>query len=742
MLEDITKAAAAVDIEDRPDEGAVDALVHARHGDPFALLGPHRGTGGWAVRVFLPEASSVEVVDRATHASLGMLRRVHPDGFWSGAIASDAPYLLRVGDGGGIAEVEDPYRFPAVLGDLDVHLLAQGRHLEIAQALGAHVTERDGVPGVRFAVWAPNARRVSVVGPFNRWDGRRLPMRRRHEAGVWELFVPQLGAGTIYKYEIADPNGTVLPLKADPVAWSAEVPPATASIVADPTPHAWTDAAWMAGRAKRQSPSAPISVYEVHAASWLPGSENGAEWTRLADKLVPYAKLMGFTHLELLPIMEHPFGGSWGYQPLGQFAPSARLGTPEGFASFVDRCHGAGIGVILDWVPAHFPTDAHGLARFDGTALYEHADPREGFHQDWNTYIYNLGRNEVRAFLIGSALHWLEHFHADAIRVDAVASMLYRDYSRKQGEWMPNQHGGRENLEAIAFFQDLSRAVAERVPGALLIAEESTAFPGVTLAAGDGGLGFDYKWNMGWMHDSLHYIEQEPINRRWHHGSMTFGLVYAFTEKFLLPISHDEVVYGKGSLLGKMPGDEWQKFANLRAYLGFMWTHPGKKLMFMGQEFGQVREWNHDRGLDWFLLDDPRHRGVQSLLRDLNAAYRELPALHVRDTDERGFEWVVREDAEQSVFAYLRRGEDTDPAVLVVCNFTPVPRYGYRVGVPVSGYWREALNSDAGIYGGSNVGNSGGVWSDGSPSHDQPASLLLTLAPLATVVLVADPAGG
>jgi 1,4-alpha-glucan branching enzyme len=735
-------AASAAVVPDVPVEGgAVDALVHARHGDPFAVLGPHRTPGGWSVRALVPGADTVEVVDRATRATIGRLARQHPDGFWAGPVESGEPYLLRVTAAGVTHETEDPYSFPAVLGELDVHLLAQGRHLEIARALGAHVTEHDGVPGVRFAVWAPNARRVSVVGPFNGWDGRRLPMRLRHEAGVWELFVPRLGAGAIYKYEIADPNGTVLPLKADPVAWRAEVPPATASIVADPAPPTWTDAAWMQARAARQAPDAPISVYEVHAASWLPGSENGADWTRLAAKLVPYARLMGFTHIELLPIQEHPFGGSWGYQPLGQFAPQARMGAPEGFARFVDRCHEAGIGVILDWVPAHFPTDAHGLARFDGTALYEHADPREGFHQDWNTYIYNLGRNEVRAFLIGSALHWLEHFHVDAIRVDAVASMLYRDYSRKHGEWVPNIHGGRENLESIAFFQDLSRAVAERAPGALLIAEESTAFPGVTRSADEGGLGFDYKWNMGWMHDSLHYIEEEPVNRRWHHGSMTFGLVYAFSEKFLLPISHDEVVYGKGSLLGKMPGDDWQKFANLRAYLGFMWTHPGKKLIFMGQEFGQVREWNHDRGLDWFLLDEPLHKGAQALLRDLNARYRDLRALHARDTEASGFQWVEREDAEHSVFAYLRRGDDADPAVLVACNFTPVPRYGYRLGVPVSGHWREALNSDAALYGGSNLGNAGGVWADGGPSHDQPHSLLLTLPPLSTVILVADPAG-
>jgi 1,4-alpha-glucan branching enzyme len=445
---------------------------------------------------------------------------------------------------------------------------------------------------------------------------------------------------------------------------------------------------------------------------------------------------MGFTHVELMPVMEHPFGGSWGYQPLSQFAPTARFGPPAGFASFVDRCHQAGVGVILDWVPAHFPTDAHGLARFDGTALYEHADPKEGFHQDWNTFIYNHGRNEVRAFLIGSGLFWLEKYHVDGLRVDAVASMLYRDYSRKQGEWVPNAYGGRENLEAISFFQELSQSMAERVPGAVMIAEESTAFPNVSRPAEEGGLGFHFKWNMGWMHDTLHYMEEQPVYRKWHHGEMTFGLVYAFSERFVLPLSHDEVVYGKGSLIGKMPGDDWQKFANLRAYFGFMWSHPGKKLVFMGGEFAQWREWNHDIGLDWFLLDNPMNRGVQGLLADLNAAYRTYPALHVRDTEPSGFRWVVLDDLEQSVYAYLRFGNDTDPAVLAVCNFTPVPRYGYRLGVPYAGVWREIVNTDAAIYGGSNMGNGGGVQAEHIPSHDLPASLVLTLPPLATTIFV------
>jgi 1,4-alpha-glucan branching enzyme len=720
-----------------PDQGAIDAVVQGRHGDPFALLGPHQAEGGTIIRAFIPNVDSVEVIARATGLAIGALQRVHDAGFWSGTFAQVPPYLFRIGIGNGSFDTEDPYSFPPLLGDMDIYLLAEGRHRDFAAALGAHVVTIDGVTGTRFAVWAPNARRVSVVGDFNFWDGRRNPMRMRHGPGVWEIFIPRLGAGAIYKYEIIGPWGETLPLKADPVAQATECPPRTGSVVPDPAPFRWTDQSWLDGRAARQRPDAPVCVYEVHAKSWLPFAERpDYAWDDLADRLVPYVREMGFTHLELMPVMEHPFGGSWGYQPLSQFAPTARLGAPAGFARFVDRCHEAGIGVILDWVPAHFPTDAHGLARFDGTALYEHQDPREGFHHDWNTFIYNHGRNEVRAFLIGSALFWLEKFHVDGLRVDAVASMLYRDYSRKEGEWVPNIHGGRENLEAISFFQELSRAVADRVPGAVMIAEESTSFPGVSRPADEGGLGFHYKWNMGWMHDTLHYIEEQPIYRKWHHGEMTFGLVYAFSEKFVLPLSHDEVVYGKGSLIGKMPGDDWQKFANLRAYFGFMWTHPGKKLLFMGGEIAQRREWNHDIGLDWNVLDDPMHKGVQLWLRDLNAAYRAHRALHVKDTDPDGFRWVVLHDEDQSVFAYLRIGEASDPAILAVCNFTPVPRHNYRLGVPYGGAWREALNSDAAIYGGSNMGNGGIAWASGEPSHHQPCSLTLTLPPLATLILV------
>ena len=721
------------------DQGAVHALMQARSGDPFATLGPHEIGGRCEVRAVLPQASSVDILDPSSHAVLAAMERVLPEGFWVGRLPAMLPYRLRIHGPGGSSDIDDPYRFGPTLGEMDLYLLGEGRHRDFASRLGAHPATMDGISGVRFAVWAPNARRVSVVGGFNEWDGRRHPMRFHPGAGVWDLFVPGLRAGELYKYEISGPDGATLTLKADPVAWAAEIPPATASIVVDDTPYDWTDSAWLAGRAAAQKPDAPISIYEVHAASWSPAALNGAAgWTELAEKLVPYVAGMGFTHLELLPVMEHPFGGSWGYQPLGQFAPSSRLGPPQAFAAFVDACHAAGVGVLLDWVPAHFPTDAYGLAEFDGTAMYEHQDPREGFHKDWNTMIYNLGRNEVRGFLIGSALFWLEHYHADGLRVDAVASMLYRDYSRQPGEWVPNHLGGRENFEAIGFLQELSQAVEERCPGAVLIAEESTAFPNVSRPASEGGLGFHYKWNMGWMHDTLHYMQEQPIYRRYHHGEILFGLIYAFSERFVLPLSHDEVVYGKGSLIRKMPGDDWQKFANLRAYYGFMWSYPGKKLLFMGCEIAQWREWNHDAGLDWHLLDSPLHQGVQNVVRDLNHAYRDVPALHAKDTLSDGFRWVVMDDADQSVFAYLRlAGEGQKPA-LVVCNFTPLPRQAYRIGVPGPGRWEERINTDAERYGGSNLGNHGGVEAEDVASHGHAASLVLTLPPLATLIMVQE----
>jgi 1,4-alpha-glucan branching enzyme len=633
------------------------------------------------------------------------------------------------------------------LGDLDLYLIAEGRHRELGRCLGAQPLRGGGQSGTRFAVWAPNARHVAVIGEFNHWDAQKHPMCARGSSGVWEVFVPAARAGQLYKFAVWGPDGQRLPDKADPVARAAEKPPGTASRIAPSEPFDWHDEDWMRTRAARHDATAPISAYEVHAGSWLRILEEGGRslhWQELADRLIPYASHMGFTHLELLPIMEHPFGGSWGYQPLSQFAPSARFGPPEGFAAFVDRCHEAGLGVILDWVPAHFPSDEHGLARFDGTPLYEHADPREGFHKDWNTLIYNFGRHEVRGFLIASALEWLERYHVDGLRVDAVASMLYRDYSRNAGEWLPNVHGGRENLEATAFLRELNAAVAERCPGAMMIAEESTAWPGVTAPVEHGGLGFTFKWNMGWMHDSLRYMARDPVHRRFHHHDMTFGLVYAFSERFMLPISHDEVVHGKGSLIGKMPGDAWQKMANLRAYLGWMWAHPGKKLLFMGCEFAQPTEWNHDQSPAWDLLDHPQHRGVQRLVRDLNHVYTSQPALHRLDASPEGFSWIIGDDADNSVFALLRRiaGQPEGAnEVLVLCNLTPAPRHHYRVGVPGPAQaWRELVNTDAGVYGGSGMGNGGRVATQPEASHGYANSLLLTLPPLATLILIPDTA--
>jgi len=630
-----------------------------------------------------------------------------------------------------------PRQAEPLLGALDLHLIAEGRHRELGRCLGAQPLVLHGESGTRFAVWAPNARRVSVIGDFNGWNIEAHPMRLRAEAGVWEVFVPGVAAGALYKYALIGPDGRRLPDKADPVARATELPPGTASRVASAQAFPWTDAAWMQGRAERHTAAAPVSVYEVHAASWLRMTGEGnrsLNWQELGDRLVPYASRMGFTHLQLLPVMEHPFGGSWGYQPLSQFAPSARFGTPAGFAGFVDRCHQAGLGIILDWVPAHFPSDEHGLARFDGTALYEHEDPREGFHKDWNTLIYNFGRHEVRGFLIASALEWFEHFHVDGLRVDAVASMLYRDYSRNAGEWVPNVHGGRENLEAVAFLRELNTAIAERCPGVMMIAEESTAWPGVTAPVAHDGLGFNFKWNMGWMHDSLHYMQRDPLHRQHHHHEMTFGLVYAFSEHFMLPISHDEVVHGKGSLLGKMPGDDWQKRASLRAYLGWMWGHPGKKLLFMGCEIAQPGEWNHDSSPPWELLDDAGHRGVQRLVRDLNGVYTGYPAMHCLDDDRAGFEWVVGDDERNSVFALLRRGGGQQ--LLVVSNLTPVIRHGYRLGVPGhAATWREIINTDAEGYGGSGAGNGGQVVVQDEPGHGQPRSIVLTLPPLSTLIL-------
>jgi 1,4-alpha-glucan branching enzyme len=721
------------------DAESVRALAHGLHPNPFGVLGPHDGPEGRVIRTFLPGAGKVEVLRRSDGAVLAPLEPTHESGLFENLVMDAAPYLFRIYWPRAIQETEDPYSFGLLLGDVDLFLFNEGRHFELAECLGAQSLTIDGVNGVRFAVWAPNAARVAVVGDFNSWDSRRHPMRVRHGAGIWELFLPRVASGSRYKYDIVGTGGSRVPMKADPVARRTEMPPNTASVVAQPDDHTWHDENWMQSRGRRHAPDAPISIYEVHIGSWLKPSPNyqATLWDFAVERLVPYLVEMGFTHVELLPITEHPFGGSWGYQPLSLFAPSARYGTPQGLLRFVDALHSAGIGIILDWVPAHFPTDPHGLARFDGTALYEHLDPREGFHHDWNTFIYNLGRREVQGFLIASALYWLEHFHIDGLRVDAVASMLYRDYSRHEGEWVPNVYGGRENLEAIGFLRHLNAVAAARCPGAMMIAEESTAWPGVSRPVSAGGLGFSYKWNMGWMHDTLLYLEKAPIHRPYHHNDLTFGLLYAFTENFILPLSHDEVVYGKGSLIRKMPGDRWQRFANLRAYFGLMWGHPGKKLLFMGGEWAQEREWNHDRDLDWRSIDDPMHAGVQRLVRDLNRLYASEPSLHRGDCEASGFEWVIGDDRSNSAFAFLRLAANEAP-VLVVCNMTSVPRHGYRIGVPRAGNWREILNSDSAFYGGSNVGNEGDVAAAPVPAHGVAQSLELVLPPLATIFLRPD----
>lgn len=718
----------------------LNALARAEHADPFAVLGAHRDAGGAVVvRAFLPTALHARVLSREDDRVLAEMQQGSLPGLFFAYLEHDQPYRLQIGWAGGEQVTEDPYSFGAQLGDIDMHLFNEGTHRDLAGRFGAQPIQAEGVDGVCFSVWAPNARRVSVVGHFNNWDGRRHPMRLRHGAGVWELFIPRLGPGETYKFEVLGKNG-VLPLKADPLARATELPPSTSSKIAGPLDHEWGDSQWMSERDQRHAISAPLSIYELHAGSWRCEVDDVGEvarfynWRELAERLVPYVQQLGFTHIELLPIMEHPFGGSWGYQPLSMFAPTSRYGTAEDFAAFIDACHQASIGVILDWVPAHFPTDEHGLAQFDGTALYEYANPHEGFHQDWNTLIYNLGRNEVRGFMLASALHWLKHFHIDGLRVDAVASMLYRDYSRKAGEWVPNQYGGRENLEAIEFLRQLNDVAALEAPGALIIAEESTSWPGVSQSTQQGGLGFTYKWNMGWMHDTLHYIQNDPVHRAHHHNELSFGLVYAYSERFVLPISHDEVVHGKHSLIDKMPGDRWQKFANLRAYLSFMWLHPGKKLLFMGCEFGQWREWNHDHQLDWYLLQYSEHQGVQDLVSDLNRLYRDVPALHDQDCKPAGFQWLIGDDAQNSVYAWLRWSKDGEP-VLVVANFTPVPREAYRVGVPFGEQWQEMLNSDAERYAGTNYGNGGAVTVEHLPSHGQPLSLSLNLPPLGILVM-------
>ena len=721
----------------------VAAIVAARHGDPFAFLGMHETSGGLYVRAFLPDAESVAVIESASGEVVACGERIHPAGLYAAAMPDRREpfrYRLRVSRGGHTQEFEDVYRFPPVLGDLDLHLLVEGNHLASYQKLGAHPIAHDGAEGVAFAVWAPNAQRVSVVGDFNGWDGRRMPMRRRHAGGLWELFVPGLRPGHLYKYELLGAAGELLPLKADPYAEQTERPPGTASVIARPPRHVWHDGAWMSERWRYNDREAPIAIYEVHLGSWRRRDSNRyLTYRELAAELVPYVADLGFTHIEALPVTEYPFDGSWGYQPISLFAPTARYGTPDDFRAFVDACHNAGLGLWLDWVPGHFPTDAHGLGRFDGTALYEHADPRQGLHRDWNTLIYNFGRREVSNFLLSSALYWLREFHIDGIRVDAVASMLYLDYSRREGDWIPNQYGGRENLEAIAFLRRLNELVFADESGATTAAEESTAWPMVSRPTYVGGLGFGFKWNMGWMHDTLGYIARDPIHRKYHHNDLTFGLLYAYHENFILPLSHDEVVHGKGSLIGRMPGDTWQRFANLRAYFAFMWTHPGKKLLFMGGEFGQDWEWNHNTGLDWQALEHPLHAGVQLLVRDLNRLYRSVPALHRLDCEPEGFQWIDAANGAESVLSYLRRSRNPHELAVIVCNFTPVVRHDYRIGVPRGGRYLERINTDAQVYGGSGVGNAGEVHAEPYPMHGHAHSLRLSLPPLGTLIFTAEP---
>ncbi len=720
------------------------ALVKGEHGDPFSALGPHPGAKGMVeVRVFDPVAREIAVVPAERGGQPRPLARVHPDGLWEAAFPAPWPFAYRlrvVDDAGRSAEIDDPYRFPSTLSDYDLHLLAEGTHYRISERFGAHPARLEGVDGTLFAVWAPNARRVSVVGDWNRWDGRRHPMRLHPGNGVWELFIPGVGEGAHYKFEILSRSGVPIALKSDPYASAFEPEtPRTASVRYDLGGYAWGDHDWMAERKRRNDLGSPLSVYELHLGSWRRMPEEGNRfltYRELAQQLGDYVTEMGFTHVELLPVMEHPFYGSWGYQTLGYYAPTRRYGSPKDFMAFVDHLHQRGIGVILDWAPAHFPNDPHGLAFFDGTHLYEHEDPRLREHPDWGTRVFNYGRREVANFLLGSALFWLERYHVDGLRVDAVASMLYLDYSRKAGEWVPNVFGGRENLDAIAFIRRLNEVVYGTYPGVLTVAEESTAWPQVSRPVYLGGLGFGLKWNMGWMHDMLEYMRLDPIHRKYHHDQLTFGLLYAWTENFQLPLSHDEVVHGKGSLLSRMPGDDWQRFANLRLLYSFMWAYPGKKLLFMGSEFGQVNEWYHETSLDWHLLEaGPYHCGVQRLVSELNRLYRAEPALHQVEFEPAGFEWIDCRDSEQSVLSFVRHARDSRNAVVCVCNFTSVPRHHYRVGVPRPGFYAEVLNSDSAIYGGSNLGNMGGVSSEPVPWHGRPHSILLTLPPLAAVWL-------
>jgi 1,4-alpha-glucan branching enzyme len=715
----------------QPSRQQLDELVAGTHSQPHAVLGAHPLKAGTTViRTLRPEADSVSVIINGDRVKLEQL---HPGGVFSGSVDGDpSDYRLEVSYGAQSFIVDDPYRWLPTLGELDLHLLGEGRHEELWQVLGAHVRSYDTpsgqVIGTSFAVWAPNAHGVRIAGDFDYWSGRAFPMRAMGSSGIWELFIPGVGDGTKYKFHIHGADG-IWREKADPMAFATEIAPQNASVVFT-SAHEWNDEAWLARRAETQWHAAPMSVYEVHLGSW----RISKNYRELATELVDYLLQTGFTHVELLPVAEHPFGGSWGYQVTSYFAPTARFGNPDDFRYLVDALHQAGIGVIVDWVPAHFPKDEWALARFDGTPLYEHADPRRGEQPDWGTYVFDFGRTEVRNFLVANALYWLEEFHVDGLRVDAVASMLYLDYSRKAGEWLPNIHGGRENLEAVGFLQEMNATVYKRVPGAVTIAEESTSWPGVTRPTHLGGLGFGFKWNMGWMHDTLSYIQHEPIHRQYHHHMMTFSMVYAYSENFVLPFSHDEVVHGKGSLLNKIPGDRWQQMATLRALYAFMWAHPGKQLIFQGSEFAQGGEWSEGRSLDWWLLDAPDHAGIQRLVSDLNGVYRDCRAMWSQDVMPEGFSWIDANDANGNVFSFVRFGDDGS-ALACVVNFSPTPHENYRLGLPHGGHWNEVLNTDAEIYGGSGVGNFGSVSAEDSPSHGQPASAVVRVPPLGAVWL-------
>ena len=721
-----------------PPLNELERLSSARHDDPFSVLGRHSHGGQSIVTVLHPEAAGMAVLCGDTTTVLPP----HPvvEGIFSGPVPEGHYRLRGTAPDGTVWEFQDPYAFGPVIGELDEYLLGEGTHQRLWHVLGAHPRVHEGASGVHFAVWAPNAQRVSVVGDFNHWDGRRHPMRRRGATGVWEIFMPDLAEGELYKYAILGPDGVTQPLKADPVGFGSQHPPEKASVVRDITGYGWRDSEWLRERAERHKRTAPISIYEVHLGSWRRIATEGdraLSYRELAAQLIDYVADLGFTHIELMPVSEYPFDGSWGYQPVGLFAPTIRHGPPHEFRDLVDAAHQRGIGVLLDWVPGHFPTDPHGLGRFDGTALYEHADPREGFHRDWDTYIYNFGRTEVANFLISNALYWLEEYHVDGLRVDAVASMLYRDYSREDGEWIPNIYGGRENLEAIALLQSMNTISYRECPGIMTVAEESTSYPGVSRPVHDGGLGFGYKWNMGWMNDTLSYMKTDPVYRKYDHHNMTFGLHYAFSENFILPISHDEVVHGKGSMLQRMPGNTWERFANLRAYYGFMWGHPGKKLLFMGCEFAQPEEWNHNAELNWAAAAQPSHAGIQRLIRDLNTLYRKEPALHMADCEPEGFEWIDANASDNSVYVWLRKGHGVPP-VAVLCNFTPVERSVYRIGLPAAGRWLEVLNTDATIYGGSNRGNMGTITATSAPHHGQSASADVVIPPMSAVFLRYD----